>query len=161
MIPLIQKEATEKRGWIEEDDILEIVSISESTPGPMAVNAATFIGYKVAGFSGALAATIGVVLPSFVIISLISTLLKYNYDLRIVRYAFFGIRAGVIAVLADALVKMYKKSPKGLFSYIVMAGAFVTVAILGLNVFMAVIISALMGLVYSLMAERRHRNDIS
>ncbi len=158
MIPLIQKEATEKRGWISEDDIMEIVSISESTPGPMAVNAATFIGYKVDGFWGALSATFGVVLPSFVIISVLSMLLNYGYDLLAVKYAFFGIRAGVIAILFNALYSMYKKSPKGLFSYLIMAGAFTAVAVLRLNVFIAVIISAVLGLIYSMIAERRAKD---
>ena len=75
MIPLIQKEIAEQKKWITDDDILEIVAIAESTPGPIAVNAATFVGWRTAGFLGALCATIGVVLPSFVIISLIAFVL--------------------------------------------------------------------------------------
>ena len=71
MIPLIQRETVEKHGWISEEDILEVVAIAESTPGPIAINAATFIGYRVAGFLGSLCATLGVVSPSFVIILLI------------------------------------------------------------------------------------------
>ena len=69
MIPLIQKEVVEKHKWMTDDDILEIVAIAESTPGPIAINAATFVGYRTAGFFGAFCATVGVVLPSFVIIS--------------------------------------------------------------------------------------------
>ena len=71
MIPLIQKETVENKKWITDDDILEIVAIAESTPGPIAINAATFVGYKVAGFWGAFFATIGMVVPSFAIILLI------------------------------------------------------------------------------------------
>ena len=72
MLPLIQREIVEKRKWITNDDILEVVAIAESTPGPIAVNSATFVGYRTGGFSGALLATLGVVLPSFaVILSLI------------------------------------------------------------------------------------------
>ena len=72
MVPLIQRETVEKKKWINDDDILEIVAIAESTPGPIAVNSATFVGYKTAGVLGAAAATIGVVLPSFTIIYFIS-----------------------------------------------------------------------------------------
>ena len=76
MIPLIQKETVEKKGWISDEDIFDVVAIAESTPGPIAVNSATFVGYKTAGFFGALAATIGVVLPSFVFIFIISGVLR-------------------------------------------------------------------------------------
>ena len=68
MIPLIQKEAVENHKWVTDEDILNVVAIAESTPGPIAINAATFVGYQVAGFTGAVVATLGVVLPSFLII---------------------------------------------------------------------------------------------
>ena len=99
MIPLIQRDVVEKHKWITDDDILEIVAIAESTPGPIAINSATFVGHRVAGFFGAFFATFGVVLPSFVIISLISLLLNEFQSITAVRYAFFGIRAGVLALL--------------------------------------------------------------
>ena len=72
MIPLIQKEAVEKRGWVTDDDILEIIAIAESTPGPIAINSATFVGYRTCGVLGSVCATLGVVLPSFGIILTIS-----------------------------------------------------------------------------------------
>lgn len=76
MIPLIQREMVDNKGWISEKDILEIVAISESTPGPIAVNSATFVGYQVGGVMGSFLATLGVVLPSFVIILAISFVLQ-------------------------------------------------------------------------------------
>ena len=106
MIPLIERETVERRGWIEEKDILEIVAIAESTPGPIAINAATFVGWRVAGFWGAFCATVGVVIPSFVIIAAISYVLAAFEHLKAVRYAFFGIRAGVLALILKALVSM-------------------------------------------------------
>ncbi|MBQ1988903.1 MAG: chromate transporter, partial [Clostridia bacterium] len=72
MIPLIQKEVVEEKKWITDDDILEIIAIAESTPGPIAINSATFVGYRVCGFWGSFFSTLGVVLPSFVIILIIS-----------------------------------------------------------------------------------------
>ena len=94
MIPLIQKEAVEKHGWVSDDDILEILAIAESTPGPIAINSATFIGYRAAGVLGSVMATLGVVLPSFVIILTLSFVLQQFQELEAVRYAFTGIRAG-------------------------------------------------------------------
>ena len=106
MIPLIQRETVEKHKWITEDDILDIIAIAESTPGPIAINSATFVGYKTAGFLGAVMATLGVVLPSFCIILVISYVLREFREIKAVQYAFEGIRAGVLALLIKALVSM-------------------------------------------------------
>ena len=86
MIPLIQKETVEKHGWISDRDILEIVAIAESTPGPIAVNSATFVGYRVCGFTGALYATLGVVLPSFLVITAIAFVLREFQSMKVVQY---------------------------------------------------------------------------
>ena len=155
MIPLIQRETVEKRKWITDDDILEIIAIAESTPGPIAINSATFVGYRAAGVFGSVAATLGVVLPSFVIILALSFVLKEFQELEAVRYAFNGIRAGVLALLMKSLWTMYKKSPKGWPAYIVMAASFVLTAIFGINVLFVIIGCAVFGLVTSHMLERR------
>ena len=155
MIPLIQKEAVEKKGWVTDDDILEIIAIAESTPGPIAINSATFVGYRAAGVFGSFCATFGVVLPSFVIILLISYILRGFQDIAVVQYAFNGIRAGVLALLFKALWGMYKKSPKGWAAYVVMAGAFVLTAFLDMHVLLVIIGCALFGLVTATIAERR------
>lgn len=155
MIPLIQKEAVEKKGWVTDDDILEIIAIAESTPGPVAINSATFVGYRTCGFWGAACATFGVVLPSFLIILAIGYVLNEFQNAKVVQYAFNGIRAGVLALLFKALFTMYKKSPKGWVSYVVMAVAFVLTAILKVNVFIVILICAVFGLTTALMAERR------
>jgi len=155
MIPLIQKEAVEKKGWVTDDDILEIIAIAESTPGPVAINSATFVGYRTCGFWGAACATFGVVLPSFLIILAIGYVLNEFQNAKVVQYAFNGIRAGVLALLFKALFTMYKKSPKGWVSYVVMAVAFVLTAILKVNVFIVILICAVFGLTTALIAERR------
>ena len=155
MIPLIQKEAVEKRKWITDDDILEIIAIAESTPGPIAINSATFVGYRACGVIGSVCATLGVVLPSFVIILLISFVLRQFQQLDVVRYAFNGIRAGVLALLIKSLWTMYKKSPKGWPSYVVMAGSFLLTAVFDINVLFVIIGCAVFGLVTSIYLERR------
>lgn len=157
MIPLIQKEVSEKKKWITDDDILEIVAIAESTPGPIAVNAATFVGYRVSGFFGALLATLGVILPSFVIILAISAVLDRFSEIKAVKFAFSGIRAGVLALIIKALVSMYKKSPKNLVSYALTAFAFVAAAFLDANILFVIVICALLGLLSFLLGERRKK----
>ena len=149
MIPLIQREAVEKKKWITDDELLEVVAIAESTPGPIAINSATFIGYRVAGFFGSFAATLGVVLPSFVIISLIAMLLRGFADFPAVRYAFIGIRAGVLALIVKTFYTMLKKCPKKWLSYTIAALAFVLVAFLKVNVLLVIAGCAVIGLVSS------------
>ena len=155
MIPLIQKEAVEKKKWITDDDILEIIAIAESTPGPIAINSAPFVGYRVAGVLGALCGTVGVVLPSFVIILILSYVLREFQEIPVVQYAFTGIRAGVMALILKALWNMYKKPPKGVIPYCIMAGAFVLTAILDINVLYVIIACALTGLISSVIMARR------
>lgn len=158
MIPMISREIVEKRKWITDDDILEIIAISESTPGPFAVNSATFVGYRVAGFWGAFFSTLGVVFPSFCIITVLSFVLTRFRNLKAVRYAFFGIRAGVLSLLIKALVNMYKKCPKGIFAYILMGAAFVVATFVHINAIYIILGCAILGLVRSFAAERRmHR----
>ena len=157
MIPLIQKETVEKKGWISDDDIFDVVAIAESTPGPVAVNSATFVGYKTAGFFGALAATVGVILPSFAIILTISGVLREFRENTVVRYAFFGIGAGVLALIFKALFNMYKQCPKSILSYVLMALSFIAVAFFDVNVIFIMIVCAICGIVSALVAERRLR----
>lgn len=149
MLPLISEETVNKRKWISESDILDIVAIAESTPGPVAINSATFVGYRVAGFWGSFFATLGVVTPSFVIILLISYVLKEFRSIKAVQYAFNGIRAGVLALIIKAIWKLYKQCPKGVFYYVIMALAFVVVAFLNVPVIYCIIACAVLGLVYS------------
>ena len=146
MIPLIQRETVEKHGWISDDDILEVVAIAESTPGPIAINAATFIGYRVAGFLGALCATLGVVLPSFVMILAISGVLRQFQHIKAVQYAFVGIRAGVLALIVKAFWGMLKKAEKSAVSYAIMLCVFAAVVFWDVSVVLLLLLCALLGL---------------
>lgn len=152
MIPLIQKEVVEKRKWITDEDILEIVAIAESTPGPIAINAATFVGYRTAGFAGAFMATLGVVIPSFVIIYVIAAVLREFQNIRAVACAFFGIRAGVLALIVKACISMFNQNPRELKTYGIVLFAFVTVAFFHWNVLLVIVLCAVFGLVLSMAA---------
>lgn len=155
MIPLIQKEAVEKQGWVTDDDILEIVAIAESTPGPIAINAATFVGYRAAGILGSACATFGTVLPSFLVILAISFVLRQFQELAVVQYAFWGIRAGVLAMLLKSLWTMFQKSRKGWPGYVAMATAFILTAIFDVHVLIVIIGCAIFGLVTATILGRR------
>lgn len=155
MIPLIQKEVVDNHKWVTSDDILEVIAIAESTPGPIAVNAATFVGYKFGGFLGAFMATLGVVTPSFFIIVLLSSVISRFQDNKVVQYAFFGIRAGVLALIVKALINMYRKCPKSPVTYFIFAFSFIMVALLNIKAIYVLIGCALIGLTASFVAKRK------
>ena len=154
MIPLIEREVAEKRAWITKDELLDVVAVAESTPGPIAINAATFVGYRVGSFFGALFSTLGVVLPSFCIILGISLLLGRFGDLPYIRWAFRGVQAGVLALIVKALLTMYKRSPKGAFAWSVMACVF-ALAAFRVPVVWVLLAAGAAGLVYSAILTRR------
>ena len=120
MIPLIQRDTSEKRGWISQDEILDIIAIAESTPGPIAINAATYIGFKVAKFWGSFFATLGIVLPSFGIVLLISTFYERFMELTFISAMFKGLRVGVIILLVRAFLKLSKSCKLNAFNIIIL-----------------------------------------
>jgi len=109
MIPLIERDVVTKKQWMKDEDLLDMVALAESTPGPVAVNAATFVGRQVGGYAGAAAATLGVVLPSFLIILAVGYLLQMVMHSRLVRDAFLGIRASVLVLIASAMISLLRK----------------------------------------------------
>ena len=112
MLSLLENEFVSKRGWLTKDEFLDMLAIAESTPGPIAINSATFIGYKAAGFFGSTFATLGVVLPSFIIIYVISLFLDKFLALTIVANAFRGIQACVVYLIGSVGIKMLKQMEK-------------------------------------------------
>lgn len=121
MIPIIQSEVSEKRKWISEEELMHVITIAESTPGPIAINAATYVGYKICGFLGSLAATVSVVLAPFTIIYLISLFLEQFMQFKIVENAFKGIQIAVAFLILSAGIKFIKKLKKQAFPIITVA----------------------------------------
>lgn len=109
MISMIENNCVERKQWITHDEMMNVTVIAESTPGPIAINCATYTGYKKAGFIGALVATFGIVLPSFVVIYLISMFLDNFLELTIIANAFKGIKIAVGILILDAAITMIKK----------------------------------------------------
>ena len=112
MIAMIENNCVERKQWITHDEMINITVIAESTPGPIAINCATFTGYKKAGFMGALVATLGMISPSFIVIYLISTFLDNFLELTIIANAFKGIKIAVGFLILDAAITMVKKMHK-------------------------------------------------
>ena len=147
MIPLIQREVAENKKWITDKDLLDVIAIAESTPGPIAINAATFIGNRVAGVSGAICATLGVVLPSFLVILAISYVFEAFRHIKAVEYAFWGIRAGVTALILKAFFTMFKQCRKDWLSILLMVLAFACVVFFKINAIFVILACAVIGII--------------
>ncbi|MCQ2770314.1 MAG: chromate transporter [Clostridia bacterium] len=130
MIAIFENEFVSNKKWIDKDEFVDIVAIAESTPGPIAINSSTYIGYKVAGILGSIAGTLGMVLPSFTIIYIISLFFDKFLEFEYVKYAFHGIQACVIYLILTAGIKMFKSMKKDLFNTIIFAGVVVVMVAL-------------------------------
>ena len=125
MIALLENEFVSKKKWIEKDAFLDIAAIAESTPGPIAINAATFIGYRNAGVFGSVIATLGICIPSFVIIYVISLFFDAFLSLTYVAYAFKGIQVCVVYLILSAGLKMLKQMKKSPFHIVIISATIV------------------------------------
>lgn len=152
MISLIENICVENKKWITHDEMMMVTVIAESTPGPIAINCATFVGYKKGKLPGAIVATLGMVLPSFVIIYLISKFLNYFLEITWVANAFKGIKIAVGLLIVDAAVKMLKKMKKKPMQIIMVSFAVVTMILinvfeLNISSLMLMLVSAVIGIV--------------
>lgn len=161
MLPLIERETVEKHEWSTNDEILDIFSMSQCTPGVIAVNTATFIGKKVGGVIGAVAATLGVVAPSIIIITLVATVLGNFSDLEVVQHAFAGIRAAVAALIFASCIKLYKSAVKSKVQLLICVIAFVLVAFFGVSPMIIVIVAGLYGYFFIDLSKIEGKKDIS
>lgn len=168
MISLLENEFVAKRKWLEGDEFLNVVAIAESTPGPVAINAATYVGYKLAGFWGSLSATVAVALPSFAIIFLISLFFDAFLSLKYVAYAFDGIQVCVIFLILNAGMKMLLKLERNVWNIVVtclVIAAMVTLSVLSIafsSVWYILITAGLSLLLYLISyfnARRKEKSD--
>ncbi|HKL47570.1 MAG TPA: chromate transporter [Candidatus Izemoplasmatales bacterium] len=158
MIPFIHRFGVDKYQWVSEEEFLDIITIAESTPGPIAVNSATYIGYKVKGIKGSIAANIGLAIPSIVIIILIAIFFMQFQENKHVMFAFKGIRVGVSVLIINAAIRMYRKLNKNLLSYaLIMVGFFLLLFDL-LPVIYVIIIGGIIGIIIQLMKARGVHN---
>lgn len=147
MLPALQREVVEKRGWATEEEVMDWYAIGQCTPGVIAVNTATFVGQKQKGVLGGIAATLGVVLPSLVIITIIAAFIRNFADLPAVQNAFAGIRACVCVLILNAVVKLWKKSVVDWKAFLIFAVVFLGSVFLDLSPVLYVLAAALAGVV--------------
>jgi len=146
MIPLIEKEIVSKYHWLTMEQFTDLIAIAEMTPGPIAVNSATFVGYKVAKFWGAVASTIGIVLPSFLVIWAVASVFFSFQDNQIVQAAFKGLRPAVLGLIIVAVISIGKIAITDYKSIFILILVVLGVWILKLHPILALVISAIIGI---------------
>ena len=150
MISVISAELVERKKWLTQDDMTDMLIISEMTPGAIAVNSATFVGYKVAGVLGGILGTLGVVLPSLTIITVLSFFVHYLEEVAWLAAAFKGIQAVVVVLIVNAMVKFFRQLDKSWQSYLIAAAAFAVTLLTDFNVIFLILSGGVYGIAYTL-----------
>ena len=161
MLTLLQGELVEKKKWLSNDELMEMTAIAESTPGPIAINLATYLGYKRGGFFGALFSTLGVVITPFTLMFVISLFLEKFLSFEAVKYAFMGVKVGVVFLLLKVsitLIKSLKKDWFGitLLSVVTIAMVLITILAVKFSAIYFILLGAVLGLlVYGIIPKKR------
>ncbi len=158
MLPLIQREVVEKHKWASEDEVMDYYAVGQCTPGIIAVNVATFIGYRKKGVSGGILATLGVVCPSIIIISFIAACLTHFSDNVYVQHALSGIRLAVCALVTVSICKLFKKGIVDAVTALIAVGVFVLMRIIDVTPVISVLLSALVGIVFRCIIKKDGKN---
>ena len=168
MIALLENEFVEKKKWLEKDEFLDVTAIAESTPGPIAINAATYMGYKNAGIIGSMIATLGICIPSFVMIYAISLFFDAFLSLTLVEYAFKGIQICVVYLILTAGLKMLKHMKKTVFNMIIISITLICMVVFSLfavkfSTIFYILIGGICGVVVYLLGKIRKekKHDLS
>jgi len=161
MLTLLQGELVEKKKWLDNDELMEMTAIAESTPGPIAINLATYLGYKRGGFFGALLSTLGVIITPFTLMFVISLFLSNLLSVEAVKYAFMGVKVGVVFLLLKVSITLIKGIKKDVFGVILMT--LVLIAVVLLTIFAVnfsaiyfILLGAVLGLlIYGVIPKKR------
>lgn len=148
MLPMLVREIVDRRGWATEDELLNYFSVAQCTPGVIAVNTATFIGYKHKKIGGAIVATVGIVTVPMVLIVLIATLLSTVWQYPIVNHIFSGVRIAVSALIFSSVIRLFKKAVKDWFSVLLFLASFILMATADISPIFIVIGAAIAGLAW-------------
>ena len=158
MLPIIEREVVEKHKWLKADEMVDLIAIAESTPGAIAVNTATFIGYKVGKLLGAISATLALVCPSVIIITIISFFVEEFLALEYVTYAFMGIRCAVGVLILFAAIKIFKGNKKYWYTYVLLALAVIIMLFLpNLSTIYIIIGGGVIGLLINLFIFKKEK----
>lgn len=159
MLPMLQKELVEKRGWTTDEDILDYFAVGQCTPGVIAVNTATFIGYNLAGIPGAIFATAGIVSPSLIIISIIAKFVTEFSHITYIQNAFAGIRVAVSVLVLEAVIKMWKTGVKDKIGFVIFLLTFLICVIFSISPAYVVISAILVGIAIKKFVPEKNSED--
>lgn len=154
MLPILQREVVDRRGWATETELMDYYAIGQCTPGVIAVNTATFVGYKIRGIAGAICATAGIVFPSLVIITIIAAFVQQFAHMVVVQHAFSGVRVAVCALVLHSVYQMAKKGVVDRITAAILLVTFLAVAFLGVSPVLMVVLAAAAGVFSQMMKER-------
>ncbi|MGN0452844.1 MAG: chromate transporter [Ruminococcus sp.] len=155
MLPILQREVVEKKKWSTEEELMDYFAIGQCTPGVIAVNTATFVGYKKKGLLGGIVATIGVTFPSFLIISLLASVIEAFSDIKWVQHAFGGIRVCVCVLIINAVVKLFKKAVVDYKTLIIFIAVTLAATFLKISPVIYVLAAGAIGIVLGLIEGRK------
>lgn len=159
MLPMLQKEVVEKKNWATQEELMDYYAIGQCTPGVIAVNTATFVGYKIKGIWGAVFATLGVITPSIIIVGIIAAFINNFQDFQVVQWAFSGIRAAVVALIISSVIKLAKKSVVDIVTFIL----FILITILSfftdLSPIVFVVTAGVCGLVFNIAKSKNTKEE--
>lgn len=158
MIPLIRQEIV-KKGWLSDDELPDIIALAQSAPGVLAVNMSIFAGYKMRGFKGSVAATLGSVIPSFIIILLIAMLFTGYQDNPVVVRIFKGIRPVVVSLILVPMINMARKGNKTWWAWVISALTLFLVAFMKFSPIYILLVLIVMAICFTLIKERRSSDD--
>lgn len=159
MLPFFQQELVEKRGWLTDEELLDLNAVAQCTPGVISVNTATFCGYRVGGIRGAVSATLGILFPPVVIVLLISAFFWQFAENPCVRHALVGVRACVCALILNSTIKLYQKAVLDLTTFLIFAAVFVLSALVGLSPALLVLAAGGLGLALHAVRHRMQKED--
>ncbi|WP_055666058.1 chromate transporter [Desnuesiella massiliensis] len=157
MVPLIEKEVVDKKQWVEKEEFVDMLALAQSSPGPIAVNTAVFVGYKVGGVPGLIFTTLGSVLPSFIIILIIASFFVGIQDSPVVERIFKGIRPAVVALIAAPVIRMGKSAKINKYTIIIPILIAVVVGVLKVTAIYIIILAAIGGNIYGWYKGRRQQ----
>lgn len=155
MLPLIQKEVIEKKGWATNEEVVDFYAMAQVLPGIIAVNTAIFLGNKIKGRLGGIVAALGVAAPSLIVIMLIAAFLRNFMEYEVVQRAFWGIRVVVSALILQAIIKLWKAAVKDWLGYVVYAAVLLLALFSGIPTILLIVAAVLAGILYGTVAERR------
>ena len=148
MLPIIQREIVEKKALISEEEFMDAIALAQASPGPVAVNTSVYVGYRVQGFKGALASTLGAVLPSFFIILLIAAYFIQFRDNAIIEKVFLGIRPAIVALILAAVYKMWIKTKRTYNKLFIAIGTVFIIIFVGVSPALVVVAGAVISVIY-------------